>query len=74
MKHASFLDMIVLNYQTELVPHVAQCYLHTKGISPLKCPNCPYETLSPNTPFFSLRLPLTMGYCCQATAQACWSV
>lgn len=47
------LDMIILNYQTELVPHGAQCYLHMKGISPLKCSNCPYETLSLPTPPFS---------------------
>lgn len=32
--------------------------------------DCPYETRSLITPFFSLLLRLTMGYCCQATAQA----
>lgn len=44
--------MLVLNYQAELGPHGARRYLRMKGIGPL---NCPYEPLSPNTPFFSLR-------------------
>lgn len=53
------LGMIILNYHTELVSHGAKSCLHMSGIIPLKYSNCPYETLSPNTPIFSLRLPLS---------------
>lgn len=55
-----------LNWPSTAVTATCICW----GISPLKRSNCPYETLSLITPFFSLWLCLTLGYCCQATAHA----